>query len=196
MTARRNRRSLAPVAAALGLLALAPPVPGQEVPVPFSLQVRLLSRVAGYDRNLVARSGPRVLTLILAKRGSAESHAGAAQLLAALKELPAVAGLPHEEEVVSFTGAPELAELCRTRRPAIVYLTPGFGDAEATAIGAALAGLEVLTVSADPGHVRNGAVLGFDVVSGRAKLLIDLAQASRQGVAFSADLLNLMVVYR
>jgi len=55
-----------------------------------------------------------------------------------------------------------------------------------------LVGKNVLTVASVLGYVAKGAVLGFELVSGRTKLVINLDQAKRQNVAFRADALALM----
>ena len=181
------------------VLALVLAVPGTvragDVAVPIGLQAELLFAVAGHDRNLSARSGGVVRTLILTK-GTDDSARCAAQFKAAAVARSAVAGLPHSVEVASFTTASALAQACHARRLAIIYLTPGFTGAEVAAIGQALEGCNVLTVTASPAMVRRGAVLGFDLVSGRAKLLVDPIQAAKQRVAFGADVLGLMTVPR
>ena len=46
-----------------------------------------------------------------------------------------------------------------------------------------------------PDYVKEGIVLGFDVVSGRPKLLFNLPQARLQKVALTATVLKLMTVY-
>jgi Tat protein translocase TatB subunit len=71
---------------------------------------------------------------------------------------------------------------------------PAPTDAEVAAIGEAFEGGNVLTASASPTIVKKGVVLGFDLVSGRAKLLIDLKQAAKQRVVFGPDILGLMAV--
>ena len=47
----------------------------------------------------------------------------------------------------------------------------------------------------NPDYVPGGIVLGFDVVSGRPKLLVHLTQAKRQNVALRAEALKLMRVF-
>ena len=133
--------------------------------------------------------------LIVVKPGE-EAARAAAQLEAAAAGKPKLAGLPHAEEVVQFSGATALAATCKARSASIIYLAPGFTGAEATAIGQALEGGNVLTASAEPGLVKKGVVLGFDLVGGRAKLLVDLAQAGKQRVSFSAEVLRLVAVSR
>jgi hypothetical protein len=56
-------------------------------------------------------------------------------------------------------------------------------------------GVDVLTVSAVPDYVPKGIVLGFDLVGGHPKMLVNLGQATRQHVAFTTDVLRLMRVY-
>jgi hypothetical protein len=178
---------------ALVALAAARPARAEDVPVPVGLQADLLYVIAAHDRNLTARAAGQVRTLVVAKSGDDAAHA-AAQFRTAAAAKATVAGLPHAVEASTFTTAAALAEACQTRHLAIVYLAPGFTAAEAGAIGHALEGANVLTVAASPAMVKKGVVLGFDLVSGRAKLLVDLTQAAKQRVAFGADVLGLMAV--
>ena len=182
----------------LALLALAAAtapaaVRAEEVPVPVNLQAELLFMIAAHDHNLPARAGAEVKTLILVKAID-ESARAAAQLKATASAKPKVAGLPHSEETMAYTTAAAVADACRSKGIAILYLAPGFTAAEATAIGDALAGGNVLSASASPALVKKGVVLGFDLVSGRAKLLVDLTQAAKQRVSFGAEVLGLMAV--
>jgi hypothetical protein len=59
----------------------------------------------------------------------------------------------------------------------------------------ALSGVDVLSVSPVPEYVEQGIVLGFDVVSGKPRLLVNLGQARLQHVALRAEVLKLMKVY-
>ncbi len=175
-------------------LALAPPARAADVPVPIELQAELLFIIAAQDKNLPERAGEVVRVLIVAKPGEEAARAAARFKAAAAAGKPKVAGLPHAEEVLSFAGAAALAETCKARSASIIYLAPGFTAAEATAIGQALEGGNVLTASAEPGLVKKGVVLGFDFVAGRARLLVDLTRAAKQRVSFSAEALGLMAV--
>jgi hypothetical protein len=166
----------------------------EEAPVPLGLQVELLAKVAAYDKNLSKRAGDRVKILIVEKKGNADSNRAVAQIQTALSDTAAIAGLPHQEVVVRYAGATALAAAVRSERAAIVFLTVGFVD-DIEAIRAALDGLDVLSVAVMPGYVPRGIVLGFDLVSGKPKLLVHLSQAKRQNVAFSADVLKLMRVF-
>ncbi len=166
-----------------------------EVAVPLTLQAELLAKVAGYDKNLPARAGAVVHTLIVTKSGSGDSARTAAGILNGLKAQGAIAGLAHDEAVVVFTDATGLAQTCRDKHAAIVYLTQGFSDDEIASVAKGLEGADVLSAGAVAGFVPKGIVLGFDLVSGKPKLLVHLGQAKKQNVALSASVLKLMTVY-
>jgi hypothetical protein len=164
-----------------------------DAAVPYALQAQLMAKVASYDRRFRERNGGKVLALLITKRGNAESAQVAQQLKAALGELPTIGDLPHHEEVVSYDGVESLARIVRERRAGIVYFCPGF-DGEIGALRRALASARTLTVAAIPDYVASGVVLGFDLVSGKPKLLVHLAAALEQGIEFRSDVLRLMKV--
>jgi hypothetical protein len=179
---------------AVALMLLGGALRADDVAVPIPHQMDLLAKVASYDRNLAARAGGQVKIVVLTHAGSDESARVAGQAGKLLGEKGPIAGLPHEQSVVAFTDGPALARLCKAQRISIVYVTPGFSDAEIEAMGKALDGTDVLTASAVPGVVPRGLVLGFDLVSGRARLVVYLSQARKQRVDFGADVLNLAQV--
>jgi hypothetical protein len=172
---------------------LFPALAGADAAVPYPLQAQLTAKVASYDRRFRERNGGKVVALLVTKRGNAESAQVAQQLKAALAELPTIGDLPHQEEVVSFDGVDALTRLVRERRAGIVYFGPGF-DGEIAALRKALAGARTLTVAAVPDYVSSGIVLGFDLVSGKPKLLVHLTAAREQGIEFRSDVLRLMKV--
>lgn len=166
----------------------------EDVPVPVSLQAELLAKVAAYDRNLQARAGDRVRVLLVRKPGDDDSARAIVQMQGALAQIGSIAGLPHDDVVVPWAGAAALAQTIKERRAAIVYFAPGFsGDVDA--IRTALTGVDVLTAAAVPDYVPRGVVLGFDIVEGKPKLLVNLSQATKQNVAFKAEVLKMMRVY-
>lgn len=166
----------------------------EDAPVPMALEAELLVRVAPYDKNLPARARDRLRTLILTKAGNDDSSRATAQLRVALGAIDRIGGLPHDEIVQPYTTKEALAALVRDQRVSIVFLTPGLSN-DVDAIRAALDGLDVLSASAMPSDVPRGIVLGFDLVSGKPKLVVNLTQMRRQNVAFAANVLKLMKVY-
>ena len=166
----------------------------ESMPVPAAAQAELIAKLVGFDRNFSARAGSKAVIIIAAMAGDTESMSAALEMKAAFSRLPAVGNLPHEEVIVTYSNAAALAQSVRSKRAALVYLGPGF-DKQIPAIRDALSSLDVLSVAAIPGYVPAGIVLGFDLVSGRPKLLIQVVQARKQNVAFPASVLSLMKVY-
>jgi hypothetical protein len=162
----------------------------QTLQVPIRLQAELLSKVAAYDRSFSQRSGGRALVLILVRDSDAESIRVGEQIQAELAVLARVGGLQHAEEFVHFSSAQALAELCRKRAPAILYISLGLAD-QMEGIAHALEGVSILSVAASASYVPKRAVLSFDAESGRPKLVVNLGQARRQSVAFQPELLAL-----
>jgi hypothetical protein len=163
--------------------------------VPADLQAQLLSKLSAYDRNFAPRAGDLALVLIVVKSNSAKSALSGATIKSAFSQLDRIGGVRHQEQVVTFESAAALASLCRSKRAAVVYVTPGLEN-DIDAIKSALTGIDVLSVAAVPEYVPRGIVVGFEVISGKPKLSINIAQARQQRVDFKADVLKLMKVYR
>jgi hypothetical protein len=184
-------------AAATGvvLVCSARPVGAQASAVPADIQAELIAKLETYDRTFAARAGPVAHVLIVVRPGNSKSELSAADARAALGRVERLGGLPHQESVVPFAGAEALAARCRSEQAAVVYFTPGFDD-DLDAVRAALSTVSVLTVASTADYVPRGVVLGFELESGKPKILINLEQAKLQGVSFPADLLRLMKVFR
>lgn len=162
--------------------------------VPASIQAQLIAKAVAYDRNFAARAREKAKILLLAKSNEPESRLVAKEMNGAFSSIGTVGDRPHEEQILLYTNAASLAETCKSRSIAIVYLGPGFAD-DIDAIRRALTSIDVLSVGGVADYVPNGIVLGFDLVSGKPKLLVNLGQARRQHVDFRADVLQLMRVF-
>jgi hypothetical protein len=168
----------------------------QTVLLPAELQAELLAKLLPYDRSFEERAGGQsVVVLIAVRPRDAESSTAAAMLKSALSRIDRLGKLPHRDVVVTYEGPQGLAARCRNEHASVVYVTPGFDD-QIEALGAALTGVDVLSVSAVSNYVPRGIVLGFELTSGKPKLVLNLPQARKQNVNFGADVLNLMRVYR
>jgi hypothetical protein len=185
---KRARHLLA--AAALAIASTFAVIAYAEVSVPAKLQAQLIAKIAAFDRNFAARAGGNALILVVYKPGDAESMQLAQQLAAELRGGGDVGGVAKTVEVVAYAGAGALAAACSRRSVAIVYLS-GELDADASAIANALAGGNVLSVGATGAHAENGAVVGFDLEGGKARIVVNLAAARAQNVALKAELLRL-----
>jgi hypothetical protein len=175
------------------LLLLPTSAAGGSVSVPVDLQAKLMVKVAGYDGNLPSRSGGTVRVGILTLPGNTDSERAEAQLRRALGSVGKISGLPHEEVSLKWSDGAALARECRDRNISILYVTPGL-SAQVPKMRSSLDGVSVLSVGAVAGYVADGIVLGFDLVSGKPKLVVNLPQAKRQNVKFSSRVLKLMRV--
>ena len=193
---RSRRASMARIiltACFLVVFSLARTTSAEDAAVPIALQAELLTKVAAYDKNFAARARDSARIVLLTKPNDADSVRATAQMRVALAAVDRIGGLPHEESTLNYSNGAALAALVREQHISIVYVTPGLsGDIDA--IRAALNGVDVLSVTAIASDVPRGIVLGFDLVSGRPKLLVNLPQMRLQNVAFSANVLKLAKV--
>ena len=174
---------------------VSPTLAADEVLVPAATQVELLSRIIGYETVLPTRIGGKWRILILKRANDPESDKIAFQVAAALREMKQIQGLPHEGRIEEFRDPAALAELCATLQISILYLAPGFTE-QMPAIATAIAGRPILTVAATPGLVARGAILGFDLVSGRKQIVVGLSRLRANGLEFGSGLLRLARVVR
>ncbi len=161
-----------------------------DVAVPAKLQAQLIGKIAAFDRNFAARAGATALVLVAFKPGAAESEQLAQQVSGELRGLSDVGGVPQAVETVQYASAAALAETCRSRKAAIVYLSAGL-EGEAGAVAGALAGGNILSVGATAAHAERGMVVGFDLDGGKPKIVVNLTVAKAQNVALKAELLRL-----
>jgi hypothetical protein len=165
----------------------------EDVAVPVPLQMELLLKVAGYDKNLPARARGVVRVLVLLRRGNAQSGYVGQQALRALGG-KSLKGLPVEGSDATFADGPELTRLVRERGISVLYAAPGFAGSDLPSIAKALGGVSVLSAGALARFVEDGVVLSFDLVGGKPKLLIHLRRAREQGVELSSQVLKLAKV--
>lgn len=164
----------------------------EDVAVPLPMQVQLFSSVADYDKAFAERAKGKVKVVLLTSKNP-DSTRAASQIQGALGRLAQIAGMPHEESTVKFESGAALASLCRSQGTSVVFVMPGFQN-EIADIKASLDGVNVLTVATLGSYVQQGIVLGFDVISGKPKLLVNLPQSRAQKVAFKAELLKMVKV--
>jgi uncharacterized protein DUF4154 len=169
-------------------------VEAEDVSVPISLQMDLLLKVASYDKNLKQRARDRVRVAVLLRQDDADSGRSAAQALKALADADDIEGLPLERVSLTYTDGPALARLTNEGNISVLYVTPGFSEAEIDAIARALDGVSVLSVGALAKYTLRGVVLGFDLAGGKPKLIVNLDRARRQSVELSSSVLKLMRV--
>ncbi len=167
----------------------------EEVAVPVAVEADLTVKVAAYDKNFRDRAGKIAHVLIVYRAGDVGSEKIAGQMQKALGGFDSIAGLPHDEEMMAYVDSGKLAQAAKTKHASILYLAPGFSDGDLDSIAKSMTGADVLTVASMARYVPRGVVFGFDLVSGKPKLLVHLTQARRQNVVFRSEVLKLMKVY-
>jgi hypothetical protein len=160
-----------------------------EPSVPIERQVALMVATAGSDRNMYVRTNGKLNVLVVSKGQDGGTRRVVSTVLSALGARRGIAGMPHHDNSVSFSGAADLAEVVRAQRISLVFLTTSVEN-DVPAIARALEGVSVLTVAASADLVAKGAVIGFDLVSGRPQMFVNLEQAKRQKVEFEEVLLQ------
>ena len=178
-----------------GALLFAPARRAAADDLPIALQAELVTRLASYDKNMAARAGERVNILIVVKADNSDSQHAAVQLTSALGRFDRIGALPLGVQTVSYVDAPKLTALVKSGRLSLVFVMPQLGS-EVEAIAAALDNVDVLTIAPSADMTRRGIVLGFELVSSRPKLFINLPQAEKQNVSMPAEVLKLTTVYR
>jgi len=163
----------------------------EDPAIPLQLQAELTAKVVEYFQAPSSQGLPVMRIGILVRNGSVESQHFGAELKATFGRMPAIAGLPHEEVVINWSTASAFVEEARRRQLFAVYFTPGL-RAEVPAIAHALEGVQIISVAAVDTYVPGGAILGFELVSGRPRMVLNLPQAKKQGVAFRAQVMKLM----
>ncbi len=186
---RGARRALALACAIVGLLGTSAAV-ADEVAVPIRLQLELLERVVRYERGFGSESTP-VHVLVVGRNGSAESARVTAQLLAGLRQSRRLGGRPMDVTQVSYTSAAALRSEVRRVDANVLYLGARL-DGEIPLIAAALSETTLITVSAVAADVDRGMVLGFELVSSRPRIVVNLTAARASGLRFNAQFLRLV----
>lgn len=164
-----------------------------EPDVPITTQMELVAKVMKYDRNAAARVEGGCRALVLRRDGEGGSKRVAAQIRAALLDVGEIAGKSVTVSDAMFDEPTALAKACVDGGIALLFVTPGLSD-EVVGISRALVDIDLLTVSVLPRDVPPGVVLGFALESSRPSILVNLTQARRQNVDFSARLLALAKV--
>jgi len=186
-----SRRALLSWAAASATLCTTGTAGAERVPP--RTQARLIAKIAQYDRTLVARQGTRTV-LLVRRANDAAAVAIVDELAAELATIPHIAGGEHQRFVLDFD-SPEALRLSVQRRHAAVVFLAGLGE-NVAATADALKDLTVLSTAPTGADAERGSVVGFDVVSGRVQLVVNLPRAKDQHVDFRPEFLRLARVIR
>jgi hypothetical protein len=164
-------------------------VRADDVTVPIALQVDLLGRVVRFERNFGARLNQPAPVVVVEKSGEAASARAAAQAKVAIVQANKLGGRQASAVIHVFSAVAALR--AAASGAAIVYLMPGFSRSEVQAIAGAFADSSVLTIAAAASDVDAGMVLGFELVSSKPRIVVNLPIARAQRLDFNAQILRL-----
>ncbi len=172
------------VALALGLLCLSSVQHVFAQEVPFTLRAAILLRALQYEKGYASAAEPAKILVV----GTGKSAAEAAAVADALKQLGASAGrkvnvVKHDKELT--------ADALKAASPKVVYIATGSDSSLALARGQA-----AIVLCGDPRNVGKGCVLSVESAGQSSRLVVDLAEAQRQGLRFDARMLSLARVIR
>lgn len=163
-----------------------------ELPAP--LLVRLIHKTITFDKNFPARSQQRPRILVV-HRANDDGAIGRARVLAHDLAEPNEFGRTFPVELMSYSGRDALLAALRERSASTIVFVGGL-EAEMPSIATALVAKDTLTFGTNGTLAERGAVVGFDVVAGKPKLVVNVTSAQAQNVAFRAELLNLARIIR
>lgn len=157
--------------------------------MPVSLQAQLLQKTVTYITSLTPGPDGAVKVLVLftgptAARGS-EGMATALNQLGQLGKYKAVAKLAP---AASVKVAIEL------EKPQLIWVPPELDEKGVDQVLAACGQRPIVTVSGNAAQVKQGIILGFDVVEAKPRILVHLKQARVQNVVFISGLLTHSVI--
>lgn len=163
------------------------------VPVPAAVQANLASKLLAYDRALPSRANGAVRVLILVDPSEGQSKKIANEFASAMKSRGTISNLPVEVATANFENAAAVVARIKNDHTAAVYLSSGLAKS-AESIANALKGIDVMTIAAEPSAVIRGIAVGFDLLSGQPKILVNLSQAKLQNVQLPASVLSLALI--
>jgi hypothetical protein len=189
-------RSLARCALLSFALAVATRATAAEaISVPIALQIELLNRLLHYERGLQRGSDEVLSVLVLVRARNNESVRAAGQIEAQLAREKSLGGKKLAYDRLLYETPEQLKRALVQRKVYLLYLAPGFEDV-LPAIATTLRGVRVLTVSTSGADVARGAVLGFELVSSKPRIALNLPRARDQHMDFSAQLLRIARVIK
>ncbi|HEX6245595.1 MAG TPA: YfiR family protein [Polyangiales bacterium] len=164
----------------------------QDALVPIALQIELVGRLLWYERGL-QKSADRQLRALILERPRDPASARAAAQLASQLQGATLGGRQVTLARVSYESVEQVARAAQQQRAYLAWLTPGFGEL-AGELGRALGTRGVLTISSHGADTARGVVLGFELESGKPRIMLNLKQARAQKLDFSAQLLRVVKV--
>jgi len=157
--------------------------------LPLPLQVQLLQKTSSYITSLSPGESGKVKVLVVYP-GASPSRA-ADTVSGTINQLGQLGRHPAEAKTVPLTG---LKAALAEEKPQMLWVAPETDEKGVTAVMEAVGTANIVTVSAVAAHVKQGVILGFDLLEAKPRILVHLKQARAQSVVFLSGLLTHSVI--
>ncbi len=166
----------------------------QDVLVPIDVQVPLMLKATGYDRNFgMKKASDGTVTVGICYQPKFRQSAMEMEKLT--EHLgKQVVGFKLKMIPIAITETADLGALKEWSQLSVLYITTLRGVEMAELLKQAQQH-GVLTVCTDPVNVQKGVSMGFDLQGGRPHFLINRESSIKEGCDFSSQLLKLATVY-
>ncbi|MBL8955743.1 MAG: DUF4154 domain-containing protein [Myxococcaceae bacterium] len=157
--------------------------------LPLALQVQLLQKTSAYITSLQPGEGGKVKVLVVYP---GEKPSRASETVAnTINQAGQLGRHPAEAKTAPLAN---LKATLAAEKPQMLWVSPEADDKGVTAVMEAVGSSNIVTVSAVAAHVRQGVILGFDVLEAKPRILVHLKQARAQSVVFLSGLLTHSVI--
>lgn len=164
--------------------------------VPVPLRAAILTRSAGYEAGLRARTGDVVLAVVVGP--SEELALDGREMLVAFKNLASKAKIGSRRmDVVTIThqSATKTASDLRMARAEVVYFSRGL-ESIIRSVPAREGDVARILVCARGQDVGSGCTLGVELAGNKPRLVLHLKQANQSGLRFNTEFLRLVRIVR
>jgi hypothetical protein len=164
----------------------------QEIAVPVEVQVPLMVKILGFDRNLLTESDGEVVLGVLYQGKYRTSANVAHEVREAVKRLPkeAVAGRSIRTVAIDLDETPSLEAVLTKHRISVLYVAP-LRAADLRELAETCRINNVTTVTGVPMYVETGLAIGIGVKAQRPEIVINLGASRAEGADLNAQLLKL-----
>jgi YfiR/HmsC-like len=185
--ARRQRRFEGTVHRSIALAALLTlaPVRALGEPTPPNIGLNVLLKAIAYDERLASKGTGDFVVLVPWSRQPEEVERLIAE--ASVDKAANIRQRPIRYIAVPFV---QLEDKIERLGASAVLLAPSEPEAMARIAAAAATRLKVYSLALSSSGVRDGALVGVEVVDGRPRLMLNQATAERVGANFSTTLLK------
>jgi len=169
----------------------------ESVPVPADLQMALLLKVLGYDRNFDKRQWTAVhigVVFVGSDPASAKARSEIIDALGALSD-KTLRKLPIRYTAVEYISDSQIESLMRRSQFNVLYIAPGNARGLQTLLQLSHS-QQIITTTGVPEYVELGVAVGIGARQDRPEILINLPASKSAGTEFDVSLLRSARVIR